>query len=335
MSLKTIKFGILGCGIAAQFHAKAIERISGAELLGVADQKYENACAFAKAHQTTAFESFEAMLDSEVDAVCICTPSGFHAKQALQALSAKKHVALEKPMAFTAAEADELIAASNQSGCLLTVVLQNRFSEDVEAVRKMVADGTLGQLAFCDLYMKYWRSPEYYANNPWRGTLALDGGGALINQGIHGVDLMYYLVGNAKVVAGRCKTVLHDIEAEDAAVAMLEFDNGALGVIEASTCAYPGFERRLEIIGTKGSVMMKENKIETLIIDGKPVERKNADVKSGASSPTGIDIRNHAIQLENFVAAIQGDAPLAVDATEGRAAVKIVEDFYRLARGSK
>lgn len=333
MSKNCVKFGILGCGMAAQLHADALKNISGAELAAVADTKIENAKAFAEKYgASAAYGSFEALLESDVDAVCICTPSGYHAQQAVQALEAKKHVVLEKPMAFTVADADKIIEASNKSDKLMTVILQNRFSEDVEQIRELIKEGAFGKLAFCDLYMKYWRDEDYYTSNPWRGTLELDGGGALMNQGIHGVDLMYHLAGKSKVVASRVKTVLHDIEAEDAAVAMLEFENGALGVIEASTCACPGFERRLEIIGTKGSVIFKENRIEKLVLNGKTLEVKEPEIKSGANTPMAIGSYKHQIQLENFVATINGEQQLAVTPEDAKMAVEIVENVYKLGR---
>ena len=241
MDKKIVRFGILGCGMIARFHADAIDSLENAQLLGAASANPDSAKAFAEARGIQAYESYEAMLaDPKIDAVCICTPSGFHAENALQALRAKKHVVLEKPMAFTAAECQQIKEAADKSGCVLTVICQLRFSKDVQRIRKLLAENAFGKLVFCDLYMKYWRDPAYYASSNWKGTKEFDGGGALMNQGIHGVDLLLYLVGDAKVLCAKNKTHFHDIEVEDLSVAMLEFENGALGVIEASTCSNPG-----------------------------------------------------------------------------------------------
>ena len=184
---------------------------------------------------------------------------------------------------------------------------------------------------FCDLYMKYWRSPEYYNSSNWKGKKAFEGGGALMNQGIHGVDLLTYIAGDAKVINAKTKTAFHNIEVEDAALAVLEFENGAMGVIEASTCAYPGFERRLEIIGTKGSVVLKENTIETLVIDGENITTKKGagEVIGTASDPSAMSCKFHAEQIQNFINAVNGKEKLLINAIDGARAVKIIEDIYR------
>jgi len=327
---KKVRFGILGCGMAARLHAGAISAIDDGVLCAVCDADGKRAADFAKEYgeKVQVFDDFDAMLAADIDAVCICTPSGYHADQAIRALQSGKHVAIEKPMALCTQDADRIISACKNSGRLCTVILQNRFSDDVDRVKNLIDGGAFGKLVFCDLYMKYWRDDEYYRQKSWRGTLSLDGGGALMNQGIHGVDLLHYLVGDSTVLTARCKTVLHDIEAEDMAIAMLEFENGAEGVIEASTCAYPGFERRLEIIGTKGSVIFKENRIERLMIEGKGAEKFDVGVKSGASTPDAIGFEKHAVQLGNFAAAILGKETLAVSANDGRLALRVIEDIY-------
>ncbi len=331
MGEKTVRFGILGCGAIARFHADAIASLENASLIGVASASLEGAQRFAQEYQVKAYSNYQEMLaDGNIDAVCICTPSGFHAENAIEALRANKHVVLEKPMAFTEAEARLIEAEVEKSGCVLTVICQLRFSEDVRRVKQLLADNALGKLVFCDLYMKYWRDQAYYASSNWKGTRRFDGGGALMNQGIHGVDLLLYLVGGAKVVHAKNVTRLHDIEVEDASVAMLEFDNGAIGVIEGSTCASPGFERRLEINGTKGSVILVENQIQKLIIDGETlVDRQSGAVNGAASNPMAFACDLHAVQLTNFIDAVCGRGELLITATEGARAVALIEEIYR------
>ena len=322
-------FGILGCGMIAGIHAEAIGSIPEAVLAGVADANAERERAFAAQRGVHAYESYDQMLsDPQLDVICICTPSGFHAENALAALRHGKHVVLEKPMALSAKSADEIVAACAQAGKLLTVISQLRFSEDVQRVRALLAENALGRLTLCSLYMKYHRSVEYYASSPWKGTKAFDGGGALMNQGIHGVDLLEYIVGPIKAVTGKARTLSHRIEVEDTAVAMLEFENGALGVIEASTCAYPGFERRIELHGDKGYIMLKNNQIEKMMVNGEEFSAEVADAGT-SSDPGALHCEMHRRQIQNLLAAIRGEEELVVDANEGRKAIRVIEAVYR------
>lgn len=325
-----LRFGLWGCGMIARFHADALLRIENAVLVGVADVSASFAADFADQYGIVAYADYEAMLaDPNIDAVCICTPSGLHKENALQALRAGKHVVLEKPMAFTAAEAAELEKAAEESGCVLTVVSQLRFSKDICRVKALMEENAFGTPVLCDLYMKYWRDPAYYAGSTWKGTRRFDGGGALMNQGIHGVDILLYLAGNAKVLYAKNRTHFHNIEVEDVSVAMLEFENGATGVIEASTCANPGFERRLEIIGTEGSVILVENRIEKLILGGETVISGSSEpIPCTASDPAAMGCELHVMQLRNFVSAVQNGSRLAVTAADGRRAVALIEEIY-------
>ena len=322
-------FGILGCGMIAGIHAEAIGSIPEVVLAGVADANAERARAFAAQHGVRAYESYDQMLsDPELDVICICTPSGFHAENALAALQRGKHVVLEKPMALSVESADRIVAACDQAGKLLTVISQLRFSEDVQKVKALLAENAFGRVALCSLYMKYHRSEAYYASSPWKGTKVFDGGGALMNQGIHGVDLLEYIVGPVRDVTGKARTLSHKIEVEDTAVAMLEFENGALGVIEASTCAYPGFERRIEIHGDKGYVLMRDNKIEKMMVNGEEISAEVTDAGT-SRDPAALHCEMHRRQIQNLLAAIRGEEALVVDAREGRKAIRLIETIYR------
>lgn len=330
MSDRVIRFGILGCGVIAGFHADAIENLENAVLAGVADITASMAARFAEGRNIKAYSDYDAMLaDEQIDAVCICTPSGCHWENAMQALKAKKHVVLEKPMAFTRKQAMELDAQARQSGCVFTVISQLRFSEDIRRVKALLEQNAFGKLVLCDLYMKYWRDPAYYAGSNWKGTRRFDGGGALMNQGIHGVDILLYLVGNAKALCAKNQTRFHSIDVEDSSVAMLEFENGAMGVIEATTCSCPGFDRRLEITGTEGSVVLVESRIEKLFIGGKPIPcSSDTPAVDTASDPTAMSCHLHAMQIKNFIGAVLGKETLAVTAADGIRAVSLIEDIY-------
>ena len=326
---RVYRFGILGCGMIANLHASAINSLPDATLAGVADSRAESAASFADRYGVKAYESYGSMLDDpEIDVVCVCTPSGFHAENAIAALEKGKHVVLEKPMAITVADADSIVETCEKTGRMLTVISQLRFSQDVAKVKKLVSEGAFGRITLCSLRMKYYRSREYYSAS-WKGTKRLDGGGALMNQGVHGVDLLQYVVGGIKGVEGRIATLSHSIEVEDTAVATLEFENGALGVIEASTCAHPGFERVIEIHGDRGYVKLVENSIERLILNGENVAVAKSDSVGTANDPTQLDFKMHAVQIGELVSAIKGEGKLTVDCREGKKAVEIIEKIYR------
>lgn len=326
---KEWNFGILGCGSAALYHADAIKHIEGAKLIGVADNNFEAACRFGDRYSVKAYESYEDMLaDDEIDAVCICTPSNFHAKNAADALNNGKNVVLEKPMALTVSDAEWLTEIAEKSQKLITVISQLRFNEDLLYIKDLISKGAFGKLCFCDLYMKYWRDKQYFTSSNWRGKKEFERGGAIMNQGIHGVDIMLYMVGDAEPIFASCDTNFHNIEIEDRAVAVLQFENGAKGVLEASTCSNPGFERRIEITGSNGSAILIEGNIEKLVIGGETlIDEKSEKVQSSAGAPE-IDYIAHAKQLQNFVNALNGEEKLLIDAYEGQKAVRLIEKIY-------
>ena len=328
---RCFKFGIIGCGLISHVHAAAIASLPQATLAGVSDNNRERAEAFAAQYGVRAYENTTKLLeDPDVDVVCICTPSGFHAEGAQEALQHGKHVVLEKPMALTTESAKAVVESCKQYDCLLTVISQWRFAPSFAYVKQLLDEKKLGNLVMCSLRMKYWREPTYYSESPWHGTKKFDGGGALMNQGIHGVDMLQYLLGNAKVLQGRAKTMYHNIEVEDTAAALLEFDNGALGVIEASTCTYPGFDRRWEIHGDRGYIVIQEDSIRELMIDGKYVDvpEMGSPAMSSAADPGKIEYKYHASQLQNLMDAICGKAVLRCSAEDGYRAVKLIEDVY-------
>ena len=328
--MKTYNFAILGCGVISKTHALAIDSIENATLVGVADNNVEYARSFAQKNGVKAYENYQELLqDESVDVVCICTPSGFHASNAIDALNAGKHVVLEKPMSISNEWADKVIEACERTGKKLTVISQFRFSDDIIRVKKLIEEKAFGKISLCTLTMKYYRNPEYYSSSSWRGTLKFDGGGALINQGIHGVDMLDYIVGPITNVKGKVATISHNIEGEDTAVAFFQTECGALGVIQGSTCAYPGFDRRIEIHGDKGYVCLLENKIEKLMVNGEQVDLGELNFTSTANDNTVMDYRMHKAQLENLLNAIEGKEEILVDCYEGKKALAIIQSIYQ------
>ena len=325
------RFAILGCGMIANIHAAAIRSLPDAELIGAADAFPAAAQRFCEKYGIHAYESEEAMLnDANVDVVCICTPSHCHAPSAIRALQHGKHVALEKPMALNTAQADEVIAECKKNDRLLTVISQLRFCEDIQKVKSLLAHNAFGKIVMCNLSMRYWRDESYFSSSSWRGRLEFEGGGALMNQGIHGIDLMQYILGEPEVLKGQIATLHHSVEVEDTAVAVFRFANGALGTLQGSTCTNPGFARKLEIHGDKGYVVVRENEIQMMQTEDEKLDLRSFSKRDNGSFNkfSALEHGLHAMQLQNLLDAIDGRAELLVDATEGRKAIRIIEDIY-------
>lgn len=333
--MKKVRIGVIGCGAVARFHVVSVLAAEHAELAGVADVRRESAELFAKDYNTEAYPSVEAMLaDASVDAVCICTPSGFHVNSAIAALEAGKHILVEKPLAVTVEDCDRIIALAKEKGLVAGVISQFRFGASVQRLRSMVKEGRLGKLITGELLMKYYRSQEYYDSSSWRGTWALDGG-SMMNQGIHGVDALLYLFGPAESVCGYMDTKTHVMEAEDTSVAAVRFKCGALVVIQSTTAAYKGAPRIISIVGTKGSVVITEDTIEKCDVEGvilEPVVEENGTKNLGHQSPMSISCEGHKFQIRDFADAILTGREPAVPLMESRRAVALIQGVYTSAR---
>lgn len=334
--MKKVGYAIIGCGMIAKFHIAAIRNCPEAEVIGVYDLDPARTRAMAEQEDVKAYDSAEALwADEAVDAVCVCTPSGLHYPWAMAALEHGRHVLVEKPMALNLADCDAMIEAARCRGLKLGVVSQLRFSPAIMQVRQAMEAGVLGKLICADLYMKFHRSQDYYDSSDWRGTWAMDGGGALMNQGIHGVDLLQYLAGGVESIYARAKTLARNIEVEDTLSAVAEFQNGALGVIQATTSMYSGFSRRMELCGEKGTIILEEDKIllwDVAEDDGVLHELSGAAEVQSSSDPSRISVNGHTRQIGNFTAAILGREDLLIDGTEGRKAVEIILAAYRSGR---
>lgn len=330
---KELSVGILGCGMIAAYHAKAILEIPGLTLKGAFDVNEKSKDELCKTYDIKAYESKEELITSnEVDIICICLPSGFHYSVAIECIENKKHVIVEKPMTFTSTEADDIINKAKENGVYVTVISQLRYSKAVKDLKNAVDNGYLGKITSADIYMKYYRSPEYYASSNWKGTLKMDGGGALMNQGVHGVDLLQYIAGPVKSVQALSKTLCHNIEVEDTVSAVLEFESGALGVIQATTSVYPGFGRRLEISGTEGTVKLVEDTIEYCEFKDKSknLECSKSEKETG-SKPDGMNHTLHKKQIADFAKAVRNKKEPFVNAVEGKKAIEIIEAVYKAA----
>ncbi|WP_163537434.1 Gfo/Idh/MocA family oxidoreductase [Gracilibacillus sp. YIM 98692] len=328
---KTTKthFAILGCGIIAEVHAQGIAETEEAALIAVYDTNQEVSDQFAKKHGAISCQSLEQMLAMDnIDVVCICTPSGIHPEQTIQVAKAKKHVLVEKPMAIKQEDIDPMIQACEENQVLLSTVFPRRMSPQAKFARKLIQEGKLGKLSLSSAYVKLYRNQEYYDSAGWRGTWEVDGGGAMMNQGIHTVDMLQWLAGPVSSLYGKTKAVLRDIEVEDTATSLLQFENGAMGILEVTTTAYDGKGQRLAIHGEKGTLEIEEDAITKLEIEGEKIELPEFE-------PFTVIPDGHRLQIRDMALAVQENRTPSIPGTEGRHSLEIILGTYESSRLAK
>lgn len=334
----TFHVGLIGGGNISETHARAARAISGLQIAAVYGTNSEKVRKLCGDHGGSPFTDFAAFLAHRpMDLVFIGSPSGLHATQGIAAARQGLHVLTEKPMDISTSRADELIEAAQKSGVKLGVIFQDRMKPHIRQLKDWIDRGVLGKPLLVDARVKWYRPPEYYAKSRWRGTLALDGGGALMNQGIHTIDLLLWLLGDVSSVQGRVATQLHAIESEDTATALLQFASGAMGVFHATTAAYPGYPRRVEISGSEGTVVLEHDRIVAVDLRAVPAEGTKfaeRDENQSGSSAVVSDFRGHQAVIEDFLCAIQKDSTPACDGHEGRRSLALVEAIYRAARNN-
>jgi UDP-N-acetyl-2-amino-2-deoxyglucuronate dehydrogenase len=333
-----VRWGIVGAGMIAGYHAQAIRATEGAELVAVCRSQGGDTAEAAARFGVVCEPSYEALLlRSDIDVISICTPSGDHAPQAIAAACAGKHVLVEKPMALDVADADAMIEACRQNDVLLAVALQRRTMPAFRAVRDAIAAGELGRLVLGTVSVPYRREAAYYRSADWRGTWAMDGGGALMNQGIHLVDLLlWFMDDDAADVRAHATTLVHPIEVEDCVTASIRFDNGALGSVVATTAAAPGFPHRVEVYGDRGGVQIEgERVVRWETVDHTGERRVVSGASDGApeaagagANPSGISVEGHTRIVENLVEAIRTKRPPMITGEEGRRSLALVRAIY-------
>lgn len=332
---ETLRFGLIGCGRIAPHHVHAIQTLPAARLAAVVDIIEDRAYRFADDYGADPYLNYADMLQRpDIDAVCICTPSGLHAQMALDAAHAGKHIIVEKPMALSLADADAMIAAAKENGVRLCVAFQNRFNPPIQDLRLAVQSGRLGRLLLGNATVRWYRAQEYYEDG-WHGTWAMDGG-ALMNQSIHHVDALIWLMGEpVESVFAYTATLAHRMEAEDTVVAALRFASGALASIEASTITFPtDLEGSLTLLGERGSVKIGGvalNRKELWKIDGE-LEREADILSANQPDPLSVYGTSHPHVFADFAAAIQENREPFVNGEEGRRALAVVLAVYESAR---
>lgn len=336
-----IGFAIIGSGMIANFHAEAIRQVPSTRLIASYSRNAATNTEFATKQQCAAAISLEEIAaNPAIHAVCITTPSGAHALSAVPMLEAGKAVLCEKPMEVSLEAVDQIIAASQRSGALLAGVFQNRLGIGAGQLKAAVESGRFGRLTSCSAYIKWWRAQSYYTSSSWKGTLALDGGGALMNQGIHAVDLLQWLVGLPKEVCAFSDTLAHPgVEAEDTLVACLRFPSGALGVIEAATSAYPGLDLRIEIIGDKGTAILVNDKITKwefadALAEDEAIRsgQESGKIGGGTADPKAISVEGHRRLVADLADAIRDGRQPMIPGAEARKAIQLVLACYEAAK---
>jgi UDP-N-acetyl-2-amino-2-deoxyglucuronate dehydrogenase len=349
------RIALVGAGVIGAHHGLVISELADrVELVAVVDVNPERAEKLAAERGGRAFTSLtEALAAVDVDIVVVCTPTGLHGVVAIEALEAGKHVIIEKPAEVTVAKTNEIIEAQRKAGTLVAVISQHRFDQSTEIALDAISKGELGRLTTGIASIDWWRGQSYYDSGDWRGTWELDGGGALMNQGVHTVDLLVAMMGRPAEVFAYTGTLAHQrIEVEDAAVAVVRFESGALGVLHATTAAYPGLSARIQVHGDQGSIVIDNDELTFIHVtpQGSRAEEKAMGSKSDSinqlenyiateeagasagSNPGGLSPLAHRRQYENFLAALAGKEPLRVDLETNRQSIAIITGAYESAR---
>jgi UDP-N-acetyl-2-amino-2-deoxyglucuronate dehydrogenase len=338
-------FAIIGAGVIGKTHAQRLLSVDKGKLVVVCDKHTESAQKLAAEYSCDWSDDIDDVLNRpDVDIVNICLPSGMHAEYAIKAARAGKHVLTEKPIDIKAENARSMIEECRKAGVKLAIISQHRLQDSTQQIKKDIESGKFGKLIIGNGSINWYRSQEYYDSGAWRGTWAFDGGGALMNQGVHTVDVLQYLMGPVESVFAHCETLGHErIEVEDAAVATLRFKNGAVGTIVATTCAYPGLSTRIEIFGRDGSAIMESDELVVLKLrsaNGEEVndympsskEKKNATT---AGDPTAINGEGHILQMNDLIAAIEENREPIINGEEGYKPLEIILAVYESARTGK
>ncbi|MBC8063710.1 MAG: Gfo/Idh/MocA family oxidoreductase [Chlorobia bacterium] len=350
--MSEVRFGLIGCGVIYKTHADALAKIDGAKLVAVHDIVHEKACEAADLYHCAPAKTIQELCELS-DAVIVCTPSGLHAEVGVQVAQSGRHVMVEKPIDTTRAKAQSLVDAAKLAGVKLATISQHRFSSAIQRTREAAQNGELGDLLAGDAYVKWYRTQAYYDSGDWRGTWALDGGGCLINQGIHMIDMIQWIMGGVKSVQAQVRTASHDIEVEDIAQALIEYKNGAIGLIYGSTSFYPGLAERLEVHGKHGTVILEGDRVKMWKAD--PVaaaeglygggvmmqptpnqhtaDQNEADlVASSIDDPTSKWGEQHRLQLEDFTWAILDGREPFITGEASMEPLKIIMAIYQSAK---
>lgn len=332
--MRKIGFGIIGAGVIGSIHAQVIQMTECAELMAVADVEEGKAKKLADLYACKYYSDYKLMLkDDNIEVVCVCLPSGLHYQAVMDVAEAKKNVIVEKPIEVTVEKAQRMVEKCNEAGVKLSVIFQHRFDKAIVLLKQYVSKGNLGKLYFGNSRTIWYRGREYYMNAGWRGTWKYDGGAALMNQSIHYIDLLQHIMGPVKAVCGVYDTMRHTyIETEDIGIALLKFENGAIGTIEGTTLAYPGFDTELNIFGENGSIFIKNNKLSNYkLVSGKEAIFEQLLEQQEKYMPikfNNYDLTAHISQFNDVIDSVTNNRVPAVTGEEGIKSLKIIQAIY-------
>lgn len=337
---KSIGFAIVGTGAIASLHAEALARLESARLVACFDSAAERAVTFSEHYGGRPYEKLDKMLDDEaVTAVIVCTPSGAHLDSALAVIRSGRHVVVEKPLEITPKRCDLIIEAADKAGVLLSGIFPMRFADGAARMHDACHSGSFGTITLAGGSVPWYRDQDYYDQGAWRGTWALDGGGVLMNQAIHTVDLMQWFLGGVVEVGAFAGLLAHErLEVEDTLTATLRFESGALGGLVCTTGSYPGWAKRITVSGDSGSAILEDERLVLLetkqdeTAEPRTDDATSGSERSGGSDPLAIGCEGHRRQLADVIAAIREDRRPLVDGREARKAVAIIDAVYRSVR---
>lgn len=331
-------YGIIGCGVIAPWHARAVKNLPNAELIAVCDIELPKAEKIRDEFgaQYVYEDLNELLARDDVDVISICTPSGHHHEVAVAAARAGKHIMSEKPLDVTVEHMDAMINAARDADVKLACIFQRRTSRLWQLVKQAVDEQRFGKLVLGSAYLKYFRSQEYYDSAGWRGTWALDGGGALMNQGVHLIDLFRWIMGPIDTIFSFADHLARNIEVEDTCVASIRFASGAFGTLEGTTSVTPGLNHRVELHGENGSIRIDGEKIVTWAVPGEEKEHIESqlsdNIGDAASDPTAISADGHQMQIADLLDAVNEDREPMINGEEARKAVEFILAVYESAR---
>ena len=328
-----IRFGIIGCGVISSSHANAIAQTQEGRLHSVCYIVEEKAKVLAEKYDVkNIYTDYKEMLkDPELDVVCICTPSGMHGEMCIEVAKAGKHIVCEKPMEITEEKNEAILQALRQYPVKMQCIFQRRTMNAAIATKKLIEEGRLGKIVLACAYLKYYRDQAYYDSAGWRGTWELDGGGALMNQGVHGIDLLTWMVGEKVVsVFAKAGALARNIEVEDTSVALLQWEGGGYGMIEGTTTVYPGLDTRFEIHGEKGTIIFGDAGVQMWkFIDEEIPLPEEGESLGGATDPKAISSAGHYILIQDMIDAILHDRKPMIPPEEGKKEVELIRAIYR------
>ena len=329
--MKKHKICIIGCGVIGKAHADVIKRLENAILGGFYDTKTDFVKQVEKKYNNKTYLTVDEVINDEtIDIINICVPSSLHCDLAVKCANAGKNIIVEKPIDITMEKADKIMNECEKNSVSLCCVLQHRLDKDILKAKQVIESGKLGKLLLGTCNVKWHRDQDYYDKSGWRGTWKYDGGGALINQSIHTIDLLIYLMDSSvKYVWGNCKTLGHkNIETEDIGLAMIEFENGAIGSIEGSTISYPPIGTFLEIQGTKGHIIFREDCIYEMIYDGMEEGDIHSNREDNINRIEPFLYQSHLELFKNFIEHLDNNKPLIIQPKQATEALKVILGIY-------